>query len=301
MRTQVFKSGKRDQRGDEINLAPRVDKLVINAVGKNKESEVISDRASAKSCESEKIIKTVSEEQSRVLGSKDTVIPRECEHIDEHTNKDRERSESNPSTRTHEKANQEASDEVINAELDDQLKRAAEKFTNELFASRGVKSDQPRERRDKSIKSDQPSESSNVIEREKDNAEGSAHEQRDDDEIVGMMSENRCFLSISLGGQDYKALFDPGAMLSHAGPRVLERYSDRLKEFNSASSESFIGEGSARVRARFDFWDGFLPRVWYRGAFRRGPLVLARRRVANLCENARVREASNFCGVRGYC
>ena len=71
-----------------------------------------------------------------MLGSKDTVIPRECEHSNEHVNKDRERGESNPSTRTHEKANQEASDEVINAELDDQLKRAEEKFGKIIRISR---------------------------------------------------------------------------------------------------------------------------------------------------------------------
>ena len=187
-----------------------MEKLVINAVEKYKEGEIVSNRASANSCGSEKIVKTVSEEQSRVITSKDTVIPRECERSDRHANKDQERSGSNCSTCTHEIANQEAGGEVINAKLDDQLKRAAGKFANKLFASRGDNSNQPREQKDKSVNLDQQSGSSNRVEREKDNAEGSAHEQRDGDEIATMMSENRCFLSISLGGRDYKALFDPG-------------------------------------------------------------------------------------------
>ena len=36
-----------------------------------------------------------------------------------------------------------------------------------------------------------------------------------------------------LGGQEYKALFDPGATLSLAGPRVTEVLKDRLKEYDS--------------------------------------------------------------------
>ena len=36
-----------------------------------------------------------------------------------------------------------------------------------------------------------------------------------------------------LGGREFKALFDPGATLSLAGPRVAELDKDRLKEYNS--------------------------------------------------------------------
>ena len=48
-----------------------------------------------------------------------------------------------------------------------------------------------------------------------------------------MRVDNRYNLSVVLGGREYKALFDPGATLSLAGPRVAELTKDRLKEYNS--------------------------------------------------------------------
>ena len=38
---------------------------------------------------------------------------------------------------------------------------------------------------------------------------------------------------VVLGGREFKTLFDPGATLSFAGPRVAELDKDRLKEYNS--------------------------------------------------------------------
>ena len=57
-----------------------MDNLVINAVEKNKKSELISNRASANSCESERIVETVGEEQSRALRSKDREASRIVVH-----------------------------------------------------------------------------------------------------------------------------------------------------------------------------------------------------------------------------
>ena len=36
----------------------------------------------------------------------------------------------------------------------------------------------------------------------------------DPDLVAGLCGENRNFIAVQLGGQTYKALFDPGAMLS---------------------------------------------------------------------------------------
>ena len=58
-------------------------------------------------------------------------------------------------------------------------------------------------------------------------------EQIDNSDIAGMRVDNRYYLSVVLGGREYKALFDPGATLSLAGPRVTELDKDRLKEYNS--------------------------------------------------------------------
>ena len=48
-----------------------------------------------------------------------------------------------------------------------------------------------------------------------------------------MRVDNRYYLTVVLGVQEYKALFDPGATLSLAGPRVTEILKDRLKEYDS--------------------------------------------------------------------
>ena len=53
-------------------------------------------------------------------------------------------------------------------------------------------------------------------------------------EVAGLMKENRNFIGLELGGQSYKALFDPGAMLSLVGPAVAARFSDRLEDSNTA-------------------------------------------------------------------
>ena len=58
-------------------------------------------------------------------------------------------------------------------------------------------------------------------------------EQADNSGVAGMRVDNRYYLTVVLGGQEYKALFDPGATLSLAGPRVTEVLKDRLKEYDS--------------------------------------------------------------------
>ena len=58
-------------------------------------------------------------------------------------------------------------------------------------------------------------------------------EQMDNSDIAGMRVDNCYYLSIVLGGREFKVLFDPGATLSLAEPRVAELDKDRLKEYNS--------------------------------------------------------------------
>ena len=68
-----------------------------------------------------------------------------------------------------------------------------------------------------------------------DRNENMGSEQIDSSDIAGMRVDNRYYLSVVLGGREYKALFDPGATLSLAGPRVAELDKDRLKEYNSVT------------------------------------------------------------------
>ena len=57
--------------------------------------------------------------------------------------------------------------------------------------------------------------------------------------------KNRNFIAVQLGGQTYKALFDPGAMLSLVGPRVAERFEDRLED--SYTAVRIVTGGITRV------------------------------------------------------
>ena len=50
-----------------------------------------------------------------------------------------------------------------------------------------------------------------------------------DGEVAEMSAENRPFLKIILGRESYRALLDSGAMVSLAGPRVIDRYASRVK------------------------------------------------------------------------
>ena len=52
-------------------------------------------------------------------------------------------------------------------------------------------------------------------------------------EVAGLMEENRNFIGLELGGQSYKALVDPGAMLPLVGPAVAARFNDRLETSNT--------------------------------------------------------------------
>ena len=49
-----------------------------------------------------------------------------------------------------------------------------------------------------------------------------------DGKVAEMTTENRPFLEIILGGESYRTLLDSGAMVSLAGPRVIERYANRV-------------------------------------------------------------------------
>ena len=57
-----------------------------------------------------------------------------------------------------------------------------------------------------------------------------------------MRVDNRSYLSAVLRGREYKALFDPGATLSLAGPRMADLDKDRLKQYNSVISR-LMGKG----------------------------------------------------------
>ena len=64
-------------------------------------------------------------------------------------------------------------------------------------------------------------------------SENVENEQVDDSGVAGMRVDNRYYLTVMLGRQEYKALFDSGATLSLVGPRVTEVLKDRLKEYDS--------------------------------------------------------------------
>ncbi|OXU20250.1 hypothetical protein TSAR_002101 [Trichomalopsis sarcophagae] len=46
--------------------------------------------------------------------------------------------------------------------------------------------------------------------------------------VAGANTENRNFLSVSLGGQVYQALLDPGVTLSLISPEIADRFRERL-------------------------------------------------------------------------
>ena len=56
----------------------------------------------------------------------------------------------------------------------------------------------------------------------------------DQDLVARLCGENWNFIAVQLGGQTYKALFDPGAMLSLVRPRVAERFEDSLELYRRA-------------------------------------------------------------------
>ena len=51
-----------------------------------------------------------------------------------------------------------------------------------------------------------------------------------DEQVAEMSVENRPFIEIVLGAESYRALLDSGTMVSLAGPRVIDRYANRLKQ-----------------------------------------------------------------------
>ena len=54
-----------------------------------------------------------------------------------------------------------------------------------------------------------------------------------DGEVAEMSAENRRFIEIVLGGEPYWALLDSGAMVSLAGPRMIDRYASRLQRITT--------------------------------------------------------------------
>ena len=108
----------------------------------------------------------------------------------------------------------------VDPELDKQLEIAAEELMRELHE------ECDRKERVRASSGGLPRSS----EGRNENVKGG---QIDNSDIAGMRVDNRYYLSVVLGGREYKALFDPGASLSLAGPRVAELDKDRLKEYNS--------------------------------------------------------------------
>ena len=109
---------------------------------------------------------------------------------------------------------------TFDPELDERLKHDAEEMVQELHDEC-----ESRERaRANKIKAS--SGSVNQI-------ESAENEQTDDSGIAGMRVDNRYYLTVVLGGHEYKALFDPGATLSLARPRVTETVKGRLKAYDS--------------------------------------------------------------------
>ena len=51
--------------------------------------------------------------------------------------------------------------------------------------------------------------------------------------LASLQSDNRNFIQILIAGQMYRALLDPGATLSLAGPKLAERFKDRMDETNT--------------------------------------------------------------------
>ena len=82
------------------------------------------------------------------------------------------------------------------------------------------------------------------VEREK-SEEIELGEDEDQDLVAGLCGENRNFIAVQLGGQTYKALFDPGAMLSLVGSRVAECFEDRLEDSSTAVQN--VTRGITRV------------------------------------------------------
>ena len=105
-------------------------------------------------------------------------------------------------------------------ELNEQLKLAAEEMMRELHE------EYDRRERARASNSGIPSSSVNQSE----NAE---NEQVDDSGVTGMRVDNRYYLTIVLGRQEYEAFFDPGRTLSPSRPRVTDVLKDRLKEYDS--------------------------------------------------------------------
>ena len=104
-------------------------------------------------------------------------------------------------------------------ELNEQLKLAAEEMMREL------EEECDRKERVRATNIEAPSRSVNQ-------SENVENEQTDNSGVAGMRVDNRYYLTVVLGGQENKGLFDPGATLSLAGLRGTEVFKDRLKEYD---------------------------------------------------------------------
>ena len=78
--------------------------------------------------------------------------------------------------------------------------------------------------------------------------------------VSGVLNENRNFLTIRLAGEKYKALLDPGAMISLVGPKISERFRSRLRPNNTMirAVTGAISEvlGVLDVNIEIDFIEG---------------------------------------------
>lgn len=102
--------------------------------------------------------------------------------------------------------------------------------------------------------------------------------------------ENRNFLRVQLGGYSYQALLDPGATLSLVGPKIADKFRDRIEPVNLSiksvtggitqvigglklildvdGKTHFGNKGDCIPRSRYDSRDGLLSEMEHRSQIR---------------------------------
>ena len=263
--------GKREGRGAKVNLAPRAGKItfarddslkldiagllstleaseaaipVDEGVEHTSTSEITKDAESMRENKRAKLSHNVRENQQQsenadALATSDASAdnnlqldkgsmlvhanqsesePRGCENIV---------SESSCASET-ERAAPYLENDGFDPELDAKLKLVAQEMMREVLEECENR-DRARCKRKECAKADSGSLACSGENRE----EKIENEQVNKSDIAGMRADNRYYLTVVLGGHEYKALFDPGATLSFAGPRVTEALKDRLKEYES--------------------------------------------------------------------
>ena len=51
----------------------------------------------------------------------------------------------------------------------------------------------------------------------------------EDEDVAATSNENRHFMKVEMGGEDYVALYDPGSQITIVGPRIAERFKSRIE------------------------------------------------------------------------